>query len=162
MSPRRLPPPQPLPAGPVTLVVTTEDLHTEGLLTAVKRGAVSGIVGLTAPALHPAGSPAAAFEAGALADGLDRASANFGAPVLGQGTPADLAGLGGEAHWVTAYAPVGPVAGALSVLERTLGTQGQHVTRLHRPWDLTAWPKATHGFFRFKTAIPDLLLAASV
>ena len=57
---------------------------------------------------------------------------------------------------VTPCAPVGPEAEALDRAERALGDDVR-VIRLRRPFDDAAWPHATHGFFRFKERIPDLL-----
>ena len=49
---------------------------------------------------------------------------------------------------VMAYSPVGPTADALRPVD---------ALRVLRAHDLDAWPHATHGFFRFKDAIPKLL-----
>jgi deoxyribodipyrimidine photo-lyase len=59
---------------------------------------------------------------------------------------------------VTAYAPVGPTASALRDLERSLGEAGITLVRVLREEDREAWPYATHGFFRFKDRIPELLV----
>ena len=58
---------------------------------------------------------------------------------------------------VTAYAPVGPAASALSKLNRLLKPAGISLARQLRPYDQICWPKATKGFFKFKEQIPDLL-----
>ncbi len=58
---------------------------------------------------------------------------------------------------VTPYAPVGPTASALRDLDRELEPFGISLVRLMRPEDRAAWPHATHGFFRFKEKIPELL-----
>lgn len=56
---------------------------------------------------------------------------------------------------VTAYAPVGPAA---DVLARFAATDGAPpLRRVRRTYDSSAWPHATHGFFRFKEKIPQLL-----
>ncbi len=55
---------------------------------------------------------------------------------------------------VTPYAPVGPVADLLTVIERDSDLP---VIRLRRDYDSAAWPHATHGFFRFKEKIPKLV-----
>src|SRR6056297_1883419 len=60
---------------------------------------------------------------------------------------------------VTPYAPVGPVAEALDKLDTALAPDGITVIRPLRPYDARAWPHATHGFFRFKDQIPQLLTA---
>jgi deoxyribodipyrimidine photo-lyase len=58
---------------------------------------------------------------------------------------------------VAPYPPVGPAAEALRRAEALLEPDGIAVTRVLRPYDAEAWPHATHGFFRFKDAIPRLL-----
>jgi len=39
-----------------------------------------------------------------------------------------------------------------------LAQDGIALITLRRPWDALAWPHATHGFFRFRQQIPELLL----
>ncbi len=58
---------------------------------------------------------------------------------------------------VTTEAPVGPLADGLVRLARELRDDGIEILPLRRPWDDLAWPHATHGFFRFRTRIPELL-----
>jgi deoxyribodipyrimidine photo-lyase len=53
---------------------------------------------------------------------------------------------------VTAEAPAGPVRDILAA-------SPVPVFEVRRPYDADAWPHATHGFFRFKEAIPRLLAA---
>ncbi|WP_018939067.1 MULTISPECIES: FAD-binding domain-containing protein [unclassified Thioalkalivibrio] len=57
----------------------------------------------------------------------------------------------------TPEAPVGPLADALDVIAHELAEDGIEVIPLRRMWDDLAWPHATHGFFRFKRQIPELL-----
>ncbi|MEL7216615.1 MAG: hypothetical protein AAGJ96_11875, partial [Pseudomonadota bacterium] len=56
---------------------------------------------------------------------------------------------------VTPYAPVGPAANVLTRLAQSDGAPP--LRRIRRAYDSAAWPHATHGFFRFKDVIPDLL-----
>lgn len=72
---------------------------------------------------------------------------------------ADWAARTGAAQIVTPYAPVGPVADILSDLALRLTAQGQRLVQRQTPYDTRAWPYATHGFFRFKDAIPKLIAA---
>lgn len=60
---------------------------------------------------------------------------------------------------VTPYAPVGPTASALRRLRAALDQQGVGLVQVLRPWDKSAWPHATHGFFKFKKQIPSLIEA---
>ncbi|WP_296754668.1 FAD-binding domain-containing protein [Thioalkalivibrio sp.] len=58
---------------------------------------------------------------------------------------------------VTTEAPVGPLADGLQRLTRELAGEGIDVVTLRRRWDDLAWPHATHGFFRFRRQIPELI-----
>ena len=60
-------------------------------------------------------------------------------------------------QFVTPYSPVGPAQDALDVLERKLAPLGIGLERILRSSDALAWPKATHGFFRFRKIIPTLI-----
>jgi hypothetical protein len=42
-------------------------------------------------------------------------------------------------------------------VEKALADAGITLARPIRDWDAAAWPHATHGFFRFKENIPDLV-----
>lgn len=60
---------------------------------------------------------------------------------------------------VTPYAPTGPAAEGLNDLEEALHQHDITLIRPMRDYDSRAWPHATHGFFRFKEKIPQLLAA---
>ena len=60
-------------------------------------------------------------------------------------------------QFVTPYSPVGPAQEALDILERKLEPLGIGLERILRTSDALAWPKATHGFFRFRQQIPTLI-----
>lgn len=60
-------------------------------------------------------------------------------------------------HIVTSYAPVGPTADALHAERQALSDAGITLSQCIRKFDLTAWPHATKGFFKFKENIPALL-----
>jgi len=76
------------------------------------------------------------------------------------GTIRDWAVAHGLEQVVTPYAPVGPAASALRELGRLLEAEGIALLRVLRDEDRAAWPFATHGFFRFKERIPELLTEA--
>lgn len=59
---------------------------------------------------------------------------------------------------VTTEAPVGPLADGLQRLTRELDGDGIEIVPLRRQWDDLAWPHATHGFFRFRQQIPELIV----
>lgn len=58
---------------------------------------------------------------------------------------------------VTPFAPVGPTADALDQIEQQLNARHIPLIRVMRQYDQACWPKATHGFFRFKEHIPDFI-----
>ncbi|MCH2078577.1 MAG: DNA photolyase [Rhodobacteraceae bacterium] len=62
-------------------------------------------------------------------------------------------------QFVTAYAPVGPIATELAQAERELSKRDVTLKRQVRAFDSGAWPFATKGFFKFKEKIPTLLKA---
>ena len=102
------------------------------------------------------------FSEAALADTASRWSARLG-PVSGPASTPDA--LVSWAHdmgltaLVTPYAPVGPTADLFASAKPKLAAHGIRLTQIQRPFDARAWPHATHGFFRFKEAIPKLLQA---
>ncbi|MBB3934197.1 FAD-binding domain-containing protein [Aureimonas phyllosphaerae] len=125
------------PAGEVALLLHLDDLTVETLpLDGVRR--VAGLL------VHAEGAAdrVKAADREALNDGLKRAAARFGCPVvaLEDGWAADL-------PVVTPWAPGGPSAAALP----------SDCLRVRRPWDEVAWPRATRGYSRLRSAIPDVL-----
>lgn len=64
----------------------------------------------------------------------------------------------GTSTIVTTEAPTGPMADALKQLSVELAQDGIEIITLRRPWDDLAWPHATHGFFRFRRQIPELII----
>jgi deoxyribodipyrimidine photo-lyase len=60
---------------------------------------------------------------------------------------------------VMARPTVGPTADHLAGLEDRLSADGIRLVFAIRPCDSAAWPRATHGFFKFREAIPKLLAA---
>ena len=59
---------------------------------------------------------------------------------------------------VTTEVSVGPLADGLQHVTRELETDGIEIVPLRRHWDDLAWPHATHGFFRFRQQIPELIV----
>jgi deoxyribodipyrimidine photo-lyase len=97
------------------------------------------------------------FAEAALLDCADRLSLDTGAPLADAEAVAAWARAASLDQVVAPYPPVGPAAEALRRAEALLEPDGIAVTRVLRPYDAEAWPHATHGFFRFKDAIPRLL-----
>ena len=58
---------------------------------------------------------------------------------------------------VTSYAPVGPVAAAISNAQPDLQLAGIKLLYLRRQFDTVAWPHATKGFFAMKKNVPAIL-----
>jgi len=141
------------PSGPTLLLLTQEDLHAETL--PLGKAEIVGIAALGAQN-ETVSTVVAGFRASALEDGLHRAAAHFGAPILTGDTLA-LAHQLGVSQIVTAYAPIGPIADQLTALAEAGSAQGVTLHRVRRDWDTAAWPHATKGFFPFREKIPTLL-----
>ena len=141
----------------VALLMTEDDLCLEGLHV----GAEVAAAALLTPDRAGRGSAALRFSDGAYVDALGRASRLAGAAVemLPAERLADWAAGAGVTEIVTAYAPVGPAADALSLAQPALRSAGVRLVRLVRSYDQRAWPHATRGFFQFKERIPALLAA---
>jgi len=135
---RALPPGNVAPLGEVALLLHLDDLHPESL--PLDHARVLRVAGFAVSAPGVAARVLAA-DAEAMADGLARASAHFGCPVVeaGEGWADDL-------PVVTAYAPVGPSATALPT-----------ALKVRRKWDDATWSHATKGIFNVKAAIPRVL-----
>ncbi len=158
-APRQAQPLKPAPApprGPVGLLLHDDDVAALGLAPDLE---VTRIASLDVPCPAAAGSPAARFRAGALAEGLSLAAAARGTPADGT---VDVDGLlvwaRGQAVVAVPEAPQGLTAWALDRLEPALAAQGTRLVRLRRTLDAAAWPQARAGFFGFKGAIPQLLV----
>lgn len=151
-SPRPVPQADRVPPRPFALLLHEDDLHPESLLP--PGVPVAQVAGIAVPgARSPLGCSAlvADYARGAVADGLARAGASFGAPAVTL-TPEDVASWA-AAHGlpvVTPWAPTGWTAAALEGL-------GVPLLRLRRDWDSACWPLATKGFFPFRESIPRLI-----
>ena len=58
--------------------------------------------------------------------------------------------------FITAYAPVGPVAELLVRARPQLSDRGVSLHEVRRTYDDLTWPHATRGFFGLKKKIPDI------
>ncbi len=151
------------PGGPAVLLLTEEDMHPESL--ALHGCDIRGIAACRS-ALDRSplamSDPADAFARGALEDAAGRAANHFavackGLETLSESTLRDAARAFGTGRFVTAYAPVGPVADRLSVLRVGLARHGIEIVEVRRPEDTAIWPHATKGFFGLKERIPSLI-----
>tara|TARA_Y100001934_G_scaffold171328_1_gene203305 strand:+ start:2021 stop:3274 length:1254 start_codon:yes stop_codon:yes gene_type:complete len=146
------------------LLLTEDDLSPEFL-----RFPVDGFEGLATLNSSQGRSPlgvsntVAAFVDGAFNDTLGRIRSVAGRStghVLQTSSVYNLVDWARRAQieqFVTPYSPVGPAQDALDVLERKLAPLGIGLERILRSSDALAWPKATHGFFRFRKIIPTLI-----
>ena len=151
--PTALPVADAAPSGPALLLLTQEDLQAETL--PLGKAEIVGIAALPAQDVDVS-DMVAGFRAAALDDGLNRAAAHFGAPLL-TGEVLALAHQLGVSQIVTAYAPIGPIADQLQALKGSAAAEGITLHRVRRDWDTAAWPHATKGFFPFREKIPTLL-----
>ena len=138
-----LPPADAMPSSDVALLLHLDDLRPESLPLGGAR--VVRVGGLLAHA-PDASDRVRQADAEAMADALARAGRWFGCDAA----PA-VPGWQGDLPVVTAWAPVGPSASALS----------PNCLRVRRQWDDLTWPRATRGYFQVKTAIPAVLRAVS-
>jgi deoxyribodipyrimidine photo-lyase len=160
-----MPAPRPAPQGdtldpsaPSLLLVTEEDLAPEFLLEqGLRPRAVAVLMSVEDRSPLAVAEPVHRFTAAAVSDTLERLGATdaqrFGRTDLS--ALLDLAESAGATQIVTAFAPTGPAASALSDLARAAAPRGLTLARILRDHDRFAWPHATHGFFRFRDAVLD-------
>lgn len=97
------------------------------------------------------------FVDAAIADATSRHAETFGIGTL----PDDLVAWATREELtqiVTSYVPTGPAADRVQRLIPRLDAVGIKLIQRLRPYDRSAWPLATRGFFAFKETIPDLLI----
>lgn len=147
------------PDAPSGLFLHTEDLGAETLTWPAPICAVAGTTVIDGdPSDHKR-----AYANASLADGLGRAAAHFGVeagrlPV--DDLPAAIVAWARErglAQILTPYAPVGPVAERIALMQQACAAAGIRLVPLRRSWDSRAWPHATRGFFQFRAHIPELV-----
>ncbi|MBY5934061.1 DNA photolyase [Tateyamaria omphalii] len=149
----------PIPSPRTGLILHDDDLSPGFILDAGIAPTATAIIttrsGLSPLAMAP---HVTEFADAAAKDTVDRFGERLGAVSHVAPTAAALsawAEAAGVDQVVTAYAPVGPAA---DVLSRYSGQDAAPpLRRIRRTFDSTAWPNATHGFFRFKDKIPRLL-----
>lgn len=165
------PAPGPCPQGgvwdhalPTALLLHEDDLSPDWLLDAGLQPLATAM--LMAPELR---SPkqvsglVAAFTRSAVADCLERFAPNLASihgPVQGPGAVDALVAWARQTsalQIVTPFAPVGPIASLLAVLDARLAAENIRLIRAMRPYDAALWPHATHGFFRFHQAARALV-----
>ncbi len=145
-----------------TGVLLHEDDLSPGFLLDQIEGPVAhaALVATGGRSRRPVAPNVARFAEGALDDARARWRGRMGDAGPCSATPDIIATWAQEMgleQVVTPYAPVGPTASALRRLRKTLEADDISLVQRIRPWDAAAWPHATHGFFRFKARIPDIL-----
>lgn len=164
------PPLQPIPDEPdfeltetTGLLITEDDLHPESCFDERHWPLVMSLqtTGWRSPlsvSAHVQG-----FVADALVDAMAR---NPGVQALGPIDLVDTAAsdrlveplqTAGIRTLVTPWVPAGPTADALAAVEPILSAAGIRLVKVPREWDVTVWPHATHGFFRFWKAVGPML-----
>lgn len=156
-----LPAPLPPPPGddpdwdaPTLLLVTEEDLCPQFLLDQGLRPKAVGVLTFAAGRSPLAvAEPVHHFTRAAIADALENLQAPDAPVETEPRMILDLAEREGCRQIVTAYAPIGPIAEQLAILQHMAQPRGIRLVRVLRPHDRAAWPHATHGFFRFREAV---------
>ena len=137
------------PAKRTGLIVTEDDLSPGWLLDRVSPVATAFVQTTERRSPLQVAPIVTDFVAAAMRDCHDRFADRLGrVSVISADALADWRKAQGLDQVVMAYSPVGPTADALRPVD---------ALRVLRAYDLDAWPHATHGFFRFKDAIPKLL-----
>ena len=144
---------------PALLLMTPEDMNPESLFGA---GAAIKAAIVAADPATLWGDNARGFVAGASRDAAERVSSAFRCPTdildtLNIETLVTQAKQAGAEQIITAYAPVGPVAGLFAEFAPHLEREGIKLVQIRRSWDEKFWPHATKGFFPFKEKIPKIL-----
>ncbi len=131
------------------LLITEEDLSPSWLLEQISPIATATIQTTAWRSPLMVAQQNTGFVKGAIQDCANRFAEKLG-PVaeVAPETLADWAKENDIEQIVTSYIPTGPANDAL---------HGQAIKQMIRPYDSAAWPQATHGFFRFKDKIPQLL-----
>jgi len=150
------------------LLVTEEDLTPESW--GISPSDLAGIVLVDTTAVFPGIGPRPiSWKRQALEEASMRLKAVFPCPVLLQSAQVDAASKdlqarlsslpkGYRAHSFTIMnPPVGPVCSLINPVLIGLQKEGHVVRRLRRSWDEVFWPHSTHGFFKMKERIPELL-----
>jgi deoxyribodipyrimidine photo-lyase len=142
------------------LLLTEDDLSPGWLLDRGLAPVATAVVQATAGRSPLVVSPKVGkFVAALTNDMVEREGGRLG-PVTAVSDARDIVSWArgaGLAEVVAPHVPVGPAADALVDLRDALAGSGVRLVRPVRDYDAAAWPHATHGFFRFRDAIPSLL-----
>jgi len=149
-----VPPSDPSPkSGKIGLLITTEDLSPD--FTGHDFHSIAALAPVTQTDPLLAAPKLRAFQANCISDVEQRLGTQFES-VTDVGNIVNWAQNAELNHVVMAYAPIGFVADRLTGLRAALQKKNINLSVQIRQYDTTAWPKATHGFFRFKKVADDL------
>jgi deoxyribodipyrimidine photo-lyase len=141
-------------AGDYLLLITEEDMQIADVLPHAPAAHIAALATQSRSPL-PLGAVAREFVCGAMQD------ACAGADVIEAGAWSEAlmtaCKAAGVTTIVTGYAPVGPVATALSDAAPKLLAEGIKIIQVRRDFDTVAWPHATKGFFKMKKEVPSIL-----
>ncbi|MEM1036223.1 MAG: FAD-binding domain-containing protein [Pseudomonadota bacterium] len=158
-------PPDPMPTGPIGLLLTEEDLHPASLLPAdAQIVSVAGAHFADSRSPRGAGECAGEFVINALESALTSAGNLYGSKSVhlssGDAFYAEAIewarGLSTKTI-VTAEPPIGWVKPHLDRLKSALADDGVKLLYIRRNWDDAFWPHAKKGFFGLKKKIPSVL-----
>lgn len=161
------PPPE---AGPLTLLLTDDDLHPESLgLSPDRVEFVAAFSSAPRRSVFGTAAEVVEFTRAGLADALQRSADHFGATVSpprpGPTDPealADRVAAAGPTNVVVAWPPVGPGRAPAEQVASSLRARGLDVWPIRRCWDDALWPAARSGYFGFrKKALPRALELAA-
>lgn len=142
-------------------LVTEEDCRADDLLPVTAPAASRfGLLATEARSPEPVATAVRGFAAGAVEDALQRAGARgscFEATEKGLDALVDALSLAGVDTVHVTWAPFGPVADTLYMLEPRLQAAGMALQKHVRDLDRAAWPFADRGFFKLKKKIPRIL-----
>jgi deoxyribodipyrimidine photo-lyase len=163
--PERRPAPQgdtPTPGARTGVVLTEDDLSPGFVLDRLDAAPVAHAALVSVDRRSPRGAAdhVRRFTHDAVEDARARWSDRLGGAGPIAADPKAIADWARAAHLqqvVTPYAPIGAAAEALDRLDASLAGDQIRLCRVMRDWDDAAWPHATHGFFRFKEKIPELI-----
>ena len=165
------PPGRPLPetGRPVDglrsgLLLTEDDLCIKGeIFDDISPVAVAGITFAAGRSQWPVSRRVAEFSEQAVIDGLTRAAARYDLPpgALCHGETAacisDWCLENNLEQLLVPYVPVGVSQDGMRQVQSELDRSGIRLVQLRRSLDNRLWPCATHGFFRFRKAISQLV-----
>ncbi|MEM7493492.1 MAG: FAD-binding domain-containing protein [Pseudomonadota bacterium] len=157
--------PDPMPTGPIAVLLTEEDLHPASLIhPGTEVTAIAGASFAHARSPKGAGRYAQFFVNGALEGALKDAGEFYSVDpehlpnrsAFHDAAMAWASGLGIKSI-ITGEPSVGWTKPHLDRLKSALADQGIELCYIRRDWDEAFWPHAKKGFFGLKKKIPSVL-----